>query len=286
MYLVAILAAFISFLSPFWGLFLIVGFGYKYFLPKQNRVFWVVNIAALVVIFLLGKNQISLLNLTDAFVGCSLVGIVFFWGVNSSKSIPKAIFVAFFIGLVYGFVRNYLFSKEITQTITSAYQLYVELLEKSLTKNTDKLMRAKDVMYRMKNILTNYQVAIWNISEMFFFYLGILLMLKKRSESIIHKTFRLPYISVYFLILGLVMILIPSFKRIGVNLTVSLATLFLIQGFSILDYFWGKAFARSKVLLILLIISLLFNTFVLILVALTGLLDIWIDMRKLNKSFE
>jgi len=300
MYLIAILAAILSFVSPFWGLFLIVGFGTRYNVPKQNRVFWIVNLSVMIVIFITGKNQISTLNFLDALIGSSLLSFIFIWALNSSKNFTKAIFLAFLIGLIYSVVRYYLYSSEITKTVQTAYDLYQKYLDKNFP-DKQKLMILKDFMWKTRNILVSYQIAIWNISEMFFFYLGMFLFIRyrknNRDESDLffneihqgetvsaNKYLRMPYISVYLLIVFLLMSIISPTKHLGYNLTLSLATLFAIQGFSILDFFWGKFFRKSKILLFLLIISLIFNTFVLILITLMGLLDIWIDFRKLREE--
>ena len=55
----------------------------------------------------------------------------------------------------------------------------------------------------------------------------------------------------------------------------------LIQGISILEFYWGDFFKKSKFLLFLLIFSMVFNYFILILVALIGLTDIWFNFRKI-----
>jgi uncharacterized protein YybS (DUF2232 family) len=61
-----------------------------------------------------------------------------------------------------------------------------------------------------------------------------------------------------------------------------IAPLFLIQGISNLDFYWGDFFKRSKILLFLLVVSMVFNYFILILVALIGLTDIWFNFRKID----
>ena len=284
MFFVAILAAIFSLISPFWGLFLIVGFGSKYHTPKQNRVFWVVNLSALITFVLLGRNDIVLLNVFDALIGSTLLSVLFFWAYNSSGTYTKAIFVTFFVGLIYSIARYYFFTTEIEKGIQMAYDFYQTVIDNKFGVEQEKVVLLKDFIWKTKNLLTTFQIAVWNISEMFFFYLAVIIMMKKRGEYELHKIMRMPYISVYFLIIFLFLDLFSPTKHIGFNLTLSLATLFIIQGFSILDYFWGEIFSRSKVLLFLLIISLLFNIFVLILVALTGLIDIWTDFRKIKEN--
>jgi uncharacterized protein YybS (DUF2232 family) len=92
----------------------------------------------------------------------------------------------------------------------------------------------------------------------------------------------MPYFFIYLLILAMIIFILPNWKTTGINAMVILAPIFLIQGISILDFFWGEFFRRSKLLLFLLIISMVVNIPILILVGLIGLLDIWFDFRKIR----
>jgi len=284
MILVAIISAIVSFVSPFLGLFLIVGFGAKYLVPKQNIVFWVVNLSLIVFAVVFAKNKVYYLTGFDAIFGALFGGIIFFWALNSSKSMAKALSVIFLFELVIGILRSYLFKEQILNTVLTAYNLYDGYVTEKFVDIPDKMMLAKDMLLKVKNFLGFYQIAIWTFSEISFLYIASIVASKKKTIELVHKRIRMPYIFVYLLIAFLALALFKQTKVLGLNLLISISMLYFIQGFSILDFFWGKMFRRSKFLLILLIISLFLNTFIMILIALTGLTDVWLDYRKLNEN--
>lgn len=286
MVLVAIISAIVSFISPFWGLFLIVGFGAKYLVPKQNIVFWVVNLSLIVFAVIFAKDKIYYLTGFDAIFGALLGGAIFFWALNSSKSVAKAFSTIFLFELAVAVLRNYLFKEQISNTVLTAYNLYDSYIAQRLADAPDKMMLAKDMLLKVKSLLGLYQIAIWSISEMAFLYVASIVASKKKTIQLDHKKIRLPYVFVYFLIVFLLLALFKQTKILGLNLLISISILYLIQGLSILDFFWGKMFKRSKFLLFLVIMSLFLNTFVMILIALTGLTDVWLDYRKLNENQE
>lgn len=286
MILVAIISAIVSFISPFWGLFLIVSFGAKYLAPKQNTVFWVVNLSLVTLAMIFAKNKAYYLTGFDALFGALFAGIIFFWALNSSKSIVKALSIVFLFELIVGILRSYFFREQILNTVLSAYNIYDGYVAQKLADSPDKMMLAKEMLLKVKNFLSHYQIAIWSASEISFLYIAVIVAVKKKTIEFVHKKIRMPYIFIYLLIAFLALTLFKQTKNLGFNLLISISTLYLIQGFSILDFFWGKMFKRSKFLLFLLIISLFLNIFVMILIALTGLTDVWLDYRKLNENQE
>jgi uncharacterized protein YybS (DUF2232 family) len=93
---------------------------------------------------------------------------------------------------------------------------------------------------------------------------------------------RFPYAVVYGFIASLGLSLYPVTRLYGINLLVCMSMIYLIQGTSVLSFAWGDFFQRAKLLRAFLIMAIILNYPILVLIALTGVMDVWFDFRKLT----
>ncbi len=104
------------------------------------------------------------------------------------------------------------------------------------------------------------------------------------------KTWDIPWYLIFGFIFGLILVLIPNFNArfdfsldaIGANLLIIFGLLYTVMGFAVL---WGifDNFKIAYAWRILIIIAISFFIILLIIIPIIGILDIWINFRKLER---
>ena len=278
MFLTAILAVIIATISPFWGLIFILASGGKY----QEKIYIFFAFFSGIVVILSIASIIDIITLSDLIVGVVATSLLFFWSLFRTFNYTRSIMAAFFFNIVYSIARQLIFGKAFIENVTQAIGQYKEFITSAFRNSVEQMNLALKITERFKEIFTTFYAGIWIFTVVLALYFGSLLFSRKSIMKWEHKTIRLPFFLIYFLIISLVLFLMPGTKNIGINSLLMLSPLFLIQGISILDFYWGNFFKKSKFLLFLLILSMVINYFILTLVALMGLLDIWFNFRKIS----
>ena len=275
----ALLSGFLAIISHFIGLFFIIAFGYKY--QKQKYVFYGIFTAVAVLSYFIHITG-NFVFLADALVGVGFTALIFFYLLFRKFDYLNAILISTFLNVVYSLARLIVFKRNLQNFFNESVQQYTQILHASLPAGSNKLQFALDALNNAKFIFDHYSASIWIISTITALYLGSL-SISKRLIKWNHREIRLPFYLIYILIVLMGLALLGQTRFWGINGLIMLFPLFLIQGISILHFFWGKFFKHSRFLVYLLIISLLLNYFLLMLVAFVGLADLWFNFRKINK---
>jgi len=106
----------------------------------------------------------------------------------------------------------------------------------------------------------------------------------------VFKTWDIPWQFIFGFIIGLVLVIIPDFNAkfdfafdaIGINFLIIFGLLYTVIGFAVL---WGifDNFKISNLWRILIVIAISFFMVLLVLIPIMGILDIWINFRKLER---
>lgn len=278
MYIAAALAAIIASISPFWGLIFIISFCGKY-LEKRNlflAFFWIATI------ILLATKAIEIITFFDVIIGVGLSTFIYFLTFQKSGDYVKSFLSAFAVITGFSIARQLFLGNVLVENINFLIENYKQFINTAMQNNPENLELSLAVLDSTKDVFLKYYTSIWITSLTFGLYFGTLLFSRRMPVKWQHKKISMPYFFIYLLILAMIIFILPNWKTTGINAMVILAPIFLIQGISILDFFWGEFFRRSKLLLFLLIISMVVNIPILILVGLIGLLDIWFDFRKIR----
>ena len=278
MLITAILAAIIATISPFWGLIFILASGGKYL--SRKYLFFAVYSG--IVVILSVASVIDIITFSDLILGVGATSILFFWSLFKTFNFTRSMITAFFFSIVYSILRQLIFGKAFIENVNKAIEQYKELITSVFQNSEEQMNLALEITESFTKIFTTYYAGIWVLTVVLALYFGSLLFSKKNTLKWKHRIIRIPFFLIYFLIVGLVLFLMPGTKIIGINSLLMLSPLFLIQGISILDFYWGNFFKKSKFLLFLLIFSMVINYFILVLVAFMGLLDIWFNFRKIS----
>ncbi len=280
MFLISSLSALISVFSPFWGLIFIFAFGEKYQYNREKYSFYLIFIATIMILAL--GNFIDIILVSDIIIGVAFSTILYFRLLLREHDYLKAIISVAIINMLYGTLRHLMFGKMFIANITAILDQYTEFLESIVMENSEKLLFVSDLIETLKYIVSNFYPAIWAVTIIFAIYICSLLLSRKLKTKWLHKTVRLPFTLVYLIIVFLVLFLLSSSRIIGINGLLMLAPLLFIQGISILDFFLGNYFKKSKFLLYILVLAVLFNPYLTMLIAAMGLLDMWFNFRKIS----
>jgi len=276
--LLAVISVVIATLSPFWGLIFIIAFSGKY--QEKRNLFYSVYFGFVVVLFLF--KVIDIISFIDLSIGVGLTSALYLWSLRRTLNFINAMISVFFLNIIYAILRLIILGRYHTEIIIEVIDKYKELVMQSFQNNDEQLTFALKFTDTFQELFTKYYAGIWVFTIVFAIYIGSLFLSKKGNLKWEHRKIRMPFYLIYILIAALAGFLLPTINASGINALIMIAPLFLIQGISILDFYWGDFLKKSKFLLYLLIFSMVFNYFILILVALIGLADIWFNFRKIE----
>ena len=278
MILLAVISVVIATLSPFWGLIFIIAFSGKY--QGKRNLFYSVYFGFVVILFLF--KVIDIISFIDLSIGVGLTSALYLWSLRRTLNFINAMISVFFLNIIYAILRLIILGRYHTEIIIEVIDKYKELVMQSFQNNDEQLTFALKFTDTFQELFTKYYAGIWVFTIVFAIYIGSLFLSKKGNLKWEHRKIRMPFYLIYILIAALAGFLLPTINASGINALIMIAPLFLIQGISILDFYWGDFLKKSKFLLYLLIFSMVFNYFILILVALIGLADIWFNFRKIE----
>jgi uncharacterized protein YybS (DUF2232 family) len=175
---------------------------------------------------------------------------------------------------------------EINQSMASSLRFYEQL---NLPETTVGAMR--DAFQDIKILLARFWPGFAAASLLVLVWMNVWLgdRILKRYGLVNFQfgdlsRWRLPEIIVWLVILGagLALLPYPGPQAAGINLLIFFALAYLFQGLAIVSFYLKKyRFSRFKRILLYSLIWI--QTYMIIIVALAGLFDIWADFRKLKR---
>jgi hypothetical protein len=282
--LTAVFTALISQLSPFLGLiFLIASGGKNIILNFSYRyVFFILFSGIVILTTQLGLFPADLVRYADVLIGVGFGSFIFFIVLLKTSKYETAILSFSGITIIYAYVRSMVFGTIMLQNYDLMAKLNPAVLPMGKGLNPEQLAMFKYIVKIGRNLINHYNIAIWCIGMIIALYLGSLLLTKSKVLVWDHKFLKLPNELIYLVIGSMIMIVLPMTKLLGFNLLLAILPLYLIQATAIIDFFWGAHFAKSPILRFLLVLVLLLNYPLLVLLVLIGLLDNWLNFRKIE----
>ncbi len=280
MYLFAVFAALIAAISPFAGLIFTTVFGIKF----QSKIYVFLSVFMGSTAILYFGGFLEMINALDILFGVGIICFLFIRNFLATFNYLKSLLLSAVAIISYGIVRQILFYDTIVKMTTNYLIEYNKMLVTTFENNPKQLELMQEVTSQVKLLFTDFYVGVWSIMMISALYIAALII---STRSIIKwqlKTIQMPFNLIYVLIIALVAFLIPNTQKYGINGFMIIAPFFLIEGISILQFHWGEYFKRSKFLLIILILAIAFNPYLLMLIILLGILDIWFNFRKIRNG--
>ncbi len=174
-------------------------------------------------------------------------------------------------------------------------QRYAQLMAISNDQVKQLFEQSRGFLNMFPYIVPSFVIFFIFASSLLNYYWSILIFKKSGlmlKELPLFKTWDIPWYYVIGLIIGLILVIIPDFNKsydfvfdvIGINLLVVFGILYTIIGFAVL---WG-IFDRFKMPVswrVLIIILVSFFSMFLIIIPILGIIDIWLNFRKLERHY-
>jgi len=199
-----------------------------------------------------------------------------------TKDYTKALYYGCLSQFAYGIFRTYLFSGIYQQRIETIFEGYENILGSGIKPFSSDNGQFEIILMQIKSILLDYQMAIWGVTMVFAVYVAALFLAKRSEHKWQHHLFRFPHSLIYLFILALMLAVIPYTRMFGLNSVLIIIVVFLLQGLAIVEYWCKKHFKNSRFVMLAIIILMFVNIFFALLVSLLGLIDNWLDIRKIN----
>ncbi|MDD5659741.1 MAG: DUF2232 domain-containing protein [Actinomycetota bacterium] len=236
---------------------------------------------------------------------------IYLYCLNKNKSPFRCViinslwFIILFI--IYLVIVSIAKQENIVMSFINDYRYLIDNFpEGSMVKQYMQLMAISDVQFKTlyeqsKNVFLMLPYLIPSLIAIYVFFGNLInyywcfSLFKKKGvilKSIpLFKTWDLPWFYVIGVIAGLIFILIPHFNAtydfmfdaVGVNFLIVFGLLYTTLGFSVL---WGMfdKFNVSLVWRLLIIFAISFFLILIIIVPVIGMLDVWINFRKLERN--
>jgi len=279
----ALIAGFFAGFSPFWGLLIIIAYGFRHY-QKQNIAYFVTfAVSSLLSVFLIAAGNTSL-ALMDTVCGIGLTALIYFYYLKSTHNYHIALMYSSGNGVLYGFVRQLLYGQFINDQISKSSYQSLEMMKDMFKDNPEFLALAEQSTQTSVTFFHNYGTAIWFMVIFFALYLGSLWLSARAKTNWNHAVFALPYWSAYLLITAMLFFLIPATRTTGVNLLLIILPCFMIQGIAVSFYFWKFTTTSNRFVLFLIISIILLNYIFILLLILLGIADLWLQFRQKHQQ--
>ncbi len=267
----------LSLFLPYLGLIFTIAYSGRIWNQPAVRqiVAWLVFTAVILVLAIWQNNLPVWINACDAAIGVGLGTAVFVFILKRSLDFNLALAWLLGLEIAYHLLRALVFGSGLAEISTQTAPDIQRWLQLS-----------PQMTQRVMDLWLNYQPALFGAAQITGVYFGCLLFNLTSPFKHRLRQVRFPYPLVLMVIAALALSLYPLTHLGGINLLILLVMVYLIQGAGVLSYFWGDFFARARLLRALFILAVIVNLYLLLLIALTGVLDVWFDFRKFNKMEE
>ncbi len=278
----AILASVMAIFSPFVSLFFIINISSDFVYKKAYDLYVFFTVFAVCIGAMYLGKLINFHTLTDSIFGVAVVGLSFHFFFRTGFSYERALLLCFLLNIGYGLIRVTLFSGPLQKELELVFQQNSNFLQQNFSGDKEQLTLLQNSFTSLKAFILQHQFALWAIFMELSAYLGALWFSKKFFLKWNHQLIRWNNNIIWYFVMGLVLYLYPQTKSTGLDLVLIVSVLFLLQGFAIVDFFLGRFLRQSKWMMFFFVIFLILNYFALLIIVLVGLLDFWVNFRKLS----
>ncbi|MBS3741654.1 MAG: hypothetical protein KGY75_04100 [Candidatus Cloacimonetes bacterium] len=280
----------VSLFSPLVGLLLAVPFtGYiaglsgksKRF-PTSNQVgsnllkIFTLHLLLLLILVIIGF--ISILAAFEILVAVGLTATLFNYFIHKTKDYMYSLLGAAVPGFLYIILKNIFLFDLIKQEVEQANEMFFSSMQNVISPEMMESMQ--QTMDIMSSVLIEGNAAIWMFSIVAGLAIGALIFSKK--SNLLKWDFGLVQFPFYlqFLVALALILFIIEMRTYSLNLLVICSYFYLLQGYSVLFFYVRPTLAKKKILGIGILIIPIFSYFLLITLALIGLVDNWLNFRK------
>jgi hypothetical protein len=262
----------LAMMSPFLGILLMLSGLHIQMIKTQGKplnraLLWLV-FPLLSALFTLREPQMLLLA-SDAFFGAGLAALVYIGSLLRQGKPVVAFTHASLLIIVYGALRFFVFEPQISAAYTQAIAEMENYLPQLL--QTEQARQS----FEFTRVLLP---SSWTVSQLSALTLGYLIHLRFLGSRYPLRRMMLPAYYNLLVLAVLPLYFAPQLRGLLLNTLVALLWLPFLQGIGVLLH-W---FARESTNILLTLLVVLLALINIILVALIGFADTWLDLRKLR----
>ena len=220
-------------------------------------------------VLLLQRQPGVIVAASDAVWGVGFSVLLFLFSLRGRFSFTASMTHSAMLIIIYGVIRQFIFGSYLLlaneQAIVDLGKLFPQMLQTSQMQQSISLMR--------------YMIpSSWMVPQLVALFLGLIVFLRMSGIGLAWKELSFPKYYNFLILATLPLYFFPPLRMVFINSLIALCVLPLIQGIGVILH---QASRFSSNLFVMALIAVLI-TFNLILVALLGFADIWLDFRKLN----
>jgi hypothetical protein len=282
----------IAVLSPGLGLIFALSISGRWLLaePNRQRVFFPILCAGILLLRLAQSRYPAVLGnlpLTLAFLGTGLSSLVAYKVFTRTWRISLSLVTVAYLNLAGDLLVPRIWSREFAdyaaQLIKTFDIAFKDAAKVETVSGGVAVQRFHDMMiYAIREL----QPGFWAFGTTLAAFVGFILLARGITARWRLDRIRLPFHPGYLTVAGLALVLPEPTRVMGLNLVLMLAGLFLVQGVSVLLYYWKNWFHDSVFLTAVVIVLIALNPFFILLIALLGAVDLWFNLRKLSHEEE
>jgi hypothetical protein len=267
-------------------------FGIAFLIPNLGRICYSKpgRMNNFVIAWLLAIISAVFFKILDPLTGISLAAGVGFTVyvilkfIDKEFFLQKALIATAIIHSGLSAVKFYYFSEVIKNNLELSVKSSLDLLLKKYPANSTDLLQITEFIKQSKSLYLNYNYTFSVFFAILMTFVGIMFLKHIKNDRF--ELFFVPNYLAYILIIGLVSMVFPQTRYTGENILIPVAGFFFIQGLAVTWFYYGKLLRSSLLLIILFSLALVLNPYLVILIAIVGIVDFWFDLRKLNKLEE
>ncbi len=272
MNLLALLLGAIAVFNPFVGLIMTMiycRFSMRSIHKSPLQIMALFFVFPIAFVLLLQRQPGVIVAASDAVWGVGFSVLLFLFSLRGRFSFTASMTHSAMLIIIYGVIRQFIFGSYLLlaneQAIVDLGKLFPQMLQTSQMQQSISLMR--------------YMIpSSWMVPQLVALFLGLIVFLRMSGIGLAWKELSFPKYYNFLILATLPLYFFPPLRMVFINSLIALCVLPLIQGIGVILH---QASRFSSNLFVMALIAVLI-TFNLILVALLGFADIWLDFRKLN----
>jgi len=217
------------------------------------------------------------------------------WGIEKTVMASAASLLTLILGLLFYYSwrlatpATQLIETHISESLQQSLRFYAEF-----GMSPDQIESVKENAHEITQTILGLFPSLAVVGTSFFAWINLLMM-----RSLFQKTgipypdygdlarWKIPDWLVWFVIAsgGMMLLPMPEIQMVGLNGLIIFLFVYLLQGFSIVHFFFKKKSVPRFLRTIFYLFLFVYQSLLLV-VAAVGLFDIWIDFRKMNRPLK
>ena len=282
-YWIGFIGLLIGLLSPALGILFIIPAVWHQMIHKPQVIYRFFSVFFLTSIALYLLKITELIQILNLLIGTGLTCFLLFYLLNQRYLLNVVLMIVLFTNTLYIAIQRILFSTIITAQYNEALDKSIDIISRNYAEHSEQYQLFMEMVELSRDFYLKYSPGFWVCFILICLLFGFYFFSRKNVYRYQLIRYRTHIYVIYSLVIALLLALVSKWRIISLNYLIAMIPLFLLQGIAVLFVKLGKWLFYSKLIILMGIIILLINPYLLILISVVGLMDNWLDFRKLIK---